>query len=141
MERIQKELDEIEGRLDKIAETKKVPTPKRAASAMPQDATLKVRMDVNFMVLPLPKDAKALPPVAGCSAYRLGDESLMDPSETGATLVLVGTWSEKNEAGIRRVEPFPGARDRHLHVFRKAAETPSRFPRRPGMARKRPLGA
>jgi len=39
-----------------------------------------------------------------------------------------------------RVEPAPGLGDRHLHVFEKVAETPARFPRRPGMARKRPLG-
>jgi len=39
-----------------------------------------------------------------------------------------------------RVEPFPAARNRHLHVFRKVAPTPARFPRRTGMARKRPLG-
>jgi 16S rRNA (guanine527-N7)-methyltransferase len=48
--------------------------------------------------------------------------------------------------GLRRVEvrsviPFDGARDRHLHVFVTARETPPRFPRRPGIARKRPLGA
>jgi 16S rRNA (guanine527-N7)-methyltransferase len=43
-------------------------------------------------------------------------------------------------AEIRRVEPFDGARDRHLHVFRKLEVTPPRFPRRAGMARKRPLG-
>ena len=41
---------------------------------------------------------------------------------------------------VRRVEPYPAARDRHLHVFRKTAPTPPRFPRRPGIARKRPLG-
>jgi 16S rRNA (guanine527-N7)-methyltransferase len=41
---------------------------------------------------------------------------------------------------IRSVEPFPGARDRHLHVFEKVAVTPDRFPRRAGAARKRPLG-
>jgi 16S rRNA (guanine527-N7)-methyltransferase len=41
---------------------------------------------------------------------------------------------------VLRVEPFEGARDRHLHVFRKIAPTPERFPRRPGMAAKRPLG-
>jgi 16S rRNA (guanine527-N7)-methyltransferase len=40
----------------------------------------------------------------------------------------------------RKVEPFPGARDRHLHVFEKVATTPGRFPRRAGLARKRPLG-
>ncbi len=40
----------------------------------------------------------------------------------------------------RSVEPFAGARDRHLYVFRKVAPTPERFPRRAGMAVKRPLG-
>ncbi|WP_053226597.1 16S rRNA (guanine(527)-N(7))-methyltransferase RsmG [Solirubrobacter soli] len=38
------------------------------------------------------------------------------------------------------VTPFPGARDHTLHPFRKIAPTPARFPRRPGMASKRPLG-
>jgi 16S rRNA (guanine527-N7)-methyltransferase len=37
------------------------------------------------------------------------------------------------------VQPYPSARDRTLHVFRKIAPTPDRFPRRPGMAAKRPL--
>jgi 16S rRNA (guanine527-N7)-methyltransferase len=41
---------------------------------------------------------------------------------------------------VRRVTPYVGARDHHLHVFVKAAETPPRFPRRAGVARKRPLG-
>lgn len=41
---------------------------------------------------------------------------------------------------VRRVEPFEGARARHLHVFRKVAPTPEGFPRRAGAARKRPLG-
>ncbi len=41
---------------------------------------------------------------------------------------------------VTRVEPYPGALHRHLHVMRKVAPTPDRFPRRPGMARKRPLG-
>ncbi len=53
--------------------------------------------------------------------------------------------SAAGELGLRRVEirrvaPFEGARDHHLHVFMKAAETPERFPRRAGMAHKRPLG-
>lgn len=41
---------------------------------------------------------------------------------------------------IRRTEPYAAARDHHLHVFEKVTETPSRFPRRAGVARKRPLG-
>lgn len=42
-------------------------------------------------------------------------------------------------AEIRAVDPFPGADHRHLYVYLKVRETPSRFPRRAGMARKRPL--
>jgi 16S rRNA (guanine527-N7)-methyltransferase len=42
-------------------------------------------------------------------------------------------------AGILAVEPYPGSRDRHLHLYRKSSPTPDRFPRRPGMAAKRPL--
>jgi 16S rRNA (guanine527-N7)-methyltransferase len=42
--------------------------------------------------------------------------------------------------GIEQVEPFAAARNRHLHLYTKVRETPSRFPRRAGMARKRPLG-
>jgi 16S rRNA (guanine527-N7)-methyltransferase len=41
---------------------------------------------------------------------------------------------------IHSVTPFAGAADRHLHVFVKLRETPQRFPRRAGIARKRPLG-
>ena len=37
------------------------------------------------------------------------------------------------------VQPFPGVRNRNLLVYRKVAPTPERFPRRPGMAAKRPL--
>jgi 16S rRNA (guanine527-N7)-methyltransferase len=38
------------------------------------------------------------------------------------------------------VTPYPGALHRHLHVLVKTGHTPARFPRRAGMARKRPLG-
>ncbi|MBV9818811.1 MAG: 16S rRNA (guanine(527)-N(7))-methyltransferase RsmG [Solirubrobacterales bacterium] len=38
------------------------------------------------------------------------------------------------------VVPYPGAEHRHLQVMLKRAPTPPGFPRRPGAARKRPLG-
>ncbi len=41
---------------------------------------------------------------------------------------------------VHRTEPYPGAHDHHLHRFEKRTPTPPRFPRRPGIARKRPLG-
>jgi 16S rRNA (guanine527-N7)-methyltransferase len=42
---------------------------------------------------------------------------------------------------IRHVTPFDGAQEHYLHVYLKVRDTPDRFPRRPGMARKRPLSA
>jgi 16S rRNA (guanine527-N7)-methyltransferase len=39
-----------------------------------------------------------------------------------------------------RVEPYAGALNRYLHVMVKTEVTPDRFPRRDGVARKRPLG-
>ena len=43
-------------------------------------------------------------------------------------------------AAVLPVRPFEASENRHLHVFRKISPTPAGFPRRPGMARKRPLG-
>jgi 16S rRNA (guanine527-N7)-methyltransferase len=41
---------------------------------------------------------------------------------------------------VRRVEPFEGSSGHHLHLYLKVRVTPERFPRRAGMALKRPLG-
>jgi 16S rRNA (guanine527-N7)-methyltransferase len=41
---------------------------------------------------------------------------------------------------VRRVAPFEGASEHHLHLYLKVRDTPARFPRRAGMASKRPLG-
>jgi 16S rRNA (guanine527-N7)-methyltransferase len=43
-------------------------------------------------------------------------------------------------ARVLSVDPFPTARDRHIHVFVKEFPSPAGYPRRPGMARKHPLG-
>ena len=40
---------------------------------------------------------------------------------------------------VQTVRPFRASRDRHLYVIRKSGPTPPALPRRPGMARKRPL--
>jgi 16S rRNA (guanine527-N7)-methyltransferase len=62
-----------------------------------------------------------------------------DPKEELAGQAAAGELAMAVEE-VRRVVPFEGARGRHLHVVRKLAATPGGFPRRPGMARKRPLG-
>jgi 16S rRNA (guanine527-N7)-methyltransferase len=42
---------------------------------------------------------------------------------------------------VRSVIPFPGSERRTLHVLRKVAPTPPNYPRRAGIATKRPLSA
>ncbi|HEX4363140.1 MAG TPA: 16S rRNA (guanine(527)-N(7))-methyltransferase RsmG [Solirubrobacteraceae bacterium] len=42
---------------------------------------------------------------------------------------------------VRRVQPWDGAEQLHLHVYSKVNLTPNKYPRRPGMASKRPLRA
>lgn len=46
---------------------------------------------------------------------------------------------EMGEAVV--LDARPGAENRSLYLYSKVRETPARFPRRPGMARKRPLSA
>ena len=41
---------------------------------------------------------------------------------------------------VRWVGPYAGSENRHLHLLRKSGPTPESLPRRPGMAKKRPLG-
>jgi 16S rRNA (guanine527-N7)-methyltransferase len=38
------------------------------------------------------------------------------------------------------VRPYPTAQNRYLHLMSKVMDTPAGFPRRPGVALKRPLG-
>jgi 16S rRNA (guanine527-N7)-methyltransferase len=64
----------------------------------------------------------------------VGDQEAADGAAAAAELGLVGVH-------VRAVEPYAAARDHTLHVFRKDAPTPPRYPRRPGIATKRPLSA
>jgi 16S rRNA (guanine527-N7)-methyltransferase len=41
---------------------------------------------------------------------------------------------------VLSVGPYAGSEHRHLHLVRKSGPTPPNLPRRPGMAKKRPLG-
>jgi 16S rRNA (guanine527-N7)-methyltransferase len=49
---------------------------------------------------------------------------------------LLGLQGEE----VVRSEPYAGSVAHHFHVYRKAAPTPPGYPRRAGVARKRPLG-
>lgn len=63
-----------------------------------------------------------------------------DPADEAAAAVAASELGLE-PVDVRHVQPYPEATDRHLHRFVKVAQTPARFPRRPGIARKRPLGA
>jgi 16S rRNA (guanine527-N7)-methyltransferase len=61
-----------------------------------------------------------------------------DPAEEAAgrgAAAIVGMRATE----VVPVTPYDGARDLNLHLYLKERETPGRFPRRPGMAAKRPL--
>ena len=63
-----------------------------------------------------------------------------DPSEE-ADGVAAAAELGLEPAQIVPVEPFSGSGDRHLHLYLKVRPTPPRYPRREGMARKRPIQA
>jgi 16S rRNA (guanine527-N7)-methyltransferase len=92
--------------------------------------------------------ARALAPLAVLAEYaapllRTGGvlvawKGAREEAEEGAgaaAAALLGLEPEQP----RRVSPFPGAERHHLHVLRKIRATPAGYPRRAGMARKRPL--
>ncbi|HEX8085869.1 MAG TPA: 16S rRNA (guanine(527)-N(7))-methyltransferase RsmG [Solirubrobacteraceae bacterium] len=92
--------------------------------------------------------ARALAPLAAIAEYaapllRAGGglvawKGARDAGEEADAAAAAGVLGLEPR-GVRRVEPFPGAEQRHLHLYSKVRPTPSRFPRRAGMARKRPL--
>jgi 16S rRNA (guanine527-N7)-methyltransferase len=66
-----------------------------------------------------------------------GAVSDMEATDGAAAAAHLGLDAEP----VRSVVPFPGSKQRTLHVFRKVAPTPPDYPRRPGVATKRPLSA
>jgi 16S rRNA (guanine527-N7)-methyltransferase len=66
-----------------------------------------------------------------------GDVSPEEARDGRAAAQVLGL----SEPQVVPVEPYPGSRSRRLYLFRKTAPTPAGFPRRPGMATKRPLSA
>ena len=89
----------------------------------------------------------ALPVVAEYAAplLRVGGMLLVwrgrrDPEDEAAAAAAAPELGLESREPVP-VTPYPGAAHRHLQPLIKVAETPARFPRRPGMARKRPLGA
>jgi len=85
--------------------------------------------------------AKALAPPVVAAEWLLplvaaGGVAILYLSEVPAELARVAGLLG---GSLERVEAVPGQRDRRLAVLRKVGPTPGGFPRRTGVARKRPL--
>jgi 16S rRNA (guanine527-N7)-methyltransferase len=64
----------------------------------------------------------------------------VDEAEDADALAAAEALGLEREV-VLPVEPYAASERRTLHVFRKVAPTPERYPRRAGMAAKRPLSA
>jgi 16S rRNA (guanine527-N7)-methyltransferase len=62
-----------------------------------------------------------------------------DPEEE-RELSRAGSRLAIESVEVRPVTPYPGSRDRHIHLLRKNGATPDELPRRVGLAAKRPFG-
>jgi 16S rRNA (guanine527-N7)-methyltransferase len=65
--------------------------------------------------------------------------AVAESESTAAVRAAAQLGLEREE--VVRSEPYAGSVAHHLHVYRKVALTPPEYPRRAGVARKRPLGA
>ena len=88
----------------------------------------------------LPVVAEYAAPLLRESGALVAWKGRRDPAEEADAAAAAAQLGLGVEA-VERVAPWPRARERHLHVLRKLAPTPERFPRRTGMAAKRPLHA
>jgi 16S rRNA (guanine527-N7)-methyltransferase len=89
---------------------------------------------------PLPVLCEYAAPLLGHGGALVAWKGFVDDQESAdgrAAASRLGLEPERVEA----VPPVPGAERRTLHVYRKVAPTPPEFPRRPGIATKRPLSA
>jgi 16S rRNA (guanine527-N7)-methyltransferase len=75
--------------------------------------------------------------VGGALVAWKGREDAREESDGDAAAAATGL----GPARVHPVWPWDGAEHLHLHVYLKVGSTPKRYPRRPGMASKRPLRA
>jgi len=84
----------------------------------------------------VPEYAAPLLRTGGALVAWTGKRERQLEDQAGRAAEILGVSRPK----VVAVAPFPGAQHRNLHLMSKLSDTPSMFPRRPGIARKRPLG-
>jgi len=88
----------------------------------------------------LPTVAELASPLLRDGGHLLAWKGRRDPDEE-AKLARASARLAIEPVEVRAVTPYPGSRDRHIHLVRKNGPTPDDLPRRPGMAAKRPFGS
>jgi 16S rRNA (guanine527-N7)-methyltransferase len=83
--------------------------------------------------------AELASPLLGEGGVLLAWKGRRDPDEE-AELARAADLLAMEPVEVRAVGPYAGSRHRHLHLLRKRGPTPPDLPRRPGIAKKRPLG-
>lgn len=91
-------------------------------------------------VAPLAVLAEYAAPLLALGGVLVAWKGRRDPEEEAAGDAAAAELG-LGPAEVLPVTPYPGSRNRHLHVYSKASPTPERFPRRAGVASKRPLGS
>jgi 16S rRNA (guanine527-N7)-methyltransferase len=89
-------------------------------------------------VAPLPVLAEYAAPLLSLGGALVAWKGARDKREEAAGAAAAAELGLA-PASVLAVTPYAGSRNRHLHVYLKVDETPERFPRRPGIAAKRPI--
>ena len=104
-----------------------------------RDGTGRFELVTARALAPLAVVAEYAAPLLSRGGSLIAWRGMRDPAtEAAATVAARALGLRVGE--VKAVRPYAGARWRHLHVLTKEKPTPASFPRRPGMARKRPLG-
>jgi 16S rRNA (guanine527-N7)-methyltransferase len=91
-------------------------------------------------VAPLPVLVEYAAPLLAAGGALVAWKGRCDPAEEANGRAAAAALGMSDPERVP-VEPFPGSRDRYLYLSSKVSPTPAGYPRRPGIARKRPIGA
>jgi 16S rRNA (guanine527-N7)-methyltransferase len=89
---------------------------------------------------PLPVVVEYAAPLLSPAGVLVAWKGRPDPAEEADGRAAAAALGMSEPAAVP-VEPFQGSRGRHLYLSSKVSPTPPGYPRRAGMARKRPIAA